>query len=106
VHIGKLDKQAELFSQTETNNLGSISVAYTSQGTVWGYIYSARGDEAFEAARVNAKETIRLLIRYRDDVTVKWRVAVQGQTYNIKHVDRSQRRNGELWLTCEVVSAV
>ena len=102
---GKLDQQIGLKSLTETVSGGAITPSYTLAATVFGYVITQRGDEAFESARVNAKETIRVQIRYRADVTVKWRVSWQGQDYNIKAIDRSARRDGYLWITAQVVGA-
>lgn len=106
MYIGRLDQIIELFSLSETNNLGVLAQTYTTEGEVWAHVKTQRGTEAFEAARINARETLRILIRYRADVDVKWRLTWESQTYNIIAVDRSMRRQGELWLTAEVVGAV
>jgi SPP1 family predicted phage head-tail adaptor len=105
MQIGKLDQRVTLQSLAETNTSGGLTQAYTTVATVAGHVISQRGTEAFEAARVNARETIRVLLRYRTDLTAKWRIQWAGQTYNVLHVDRSQRRDGMLWLTAEVVGA-
>lgn len=103
---GSLDQQIILKSFSETNSFGQLTPAYTTVATVWAQVISQRGQEAFEAARVNAKETVRVKLRFRDDVTNKWRFVWEGQIYNITHTDRSSRRKGELWLTGEVVGAL
>lgn len=103
---GSLDQQIILKSLSETNSFGQVTPSYTTVATVWAEVVSQRGQEAFEAARVNAKETIRVRIRYRTDVTNKWRFVWEGQTYNIIHTDRSSRRTGYLWLTGEVMGAL
>lgn len=103
--IGKLDQQIKLQSLAEVNQGGQLVQSYDDVADVWGHVISQRGNEAFESARVNARETIRVKIRFRDDVLTKWRVGWSGQFYNIKHIDRSQRRDGWLWFTAEVVGA-
>ena len=103
---GKLDKQIVLQSVTVTNDLGSVTETYATVATVFGHVITQKGEEAFESARVNAKETIRVMIRYRADVTVRWRIQYESQTYNIIAIDRSGSRKGELWMTCEAVGAV
>ena len=106
MRTGDLDQRIVLQSVTSTNNVGSVTESYATVATVWGHVMSQRGQEALESARLNARETIRVKIRYRTDVDVKWRIQWGGQNYNIKAVDRSNRRDGELWLTAELVGAV
>lgn len=103
--IGKLDQRIELQRMTESNVSGELVRVYTPVETVWGHVLSQRGGESFEAARVNARETIRIQLRYRADVDQTWRLSWAGQLYNVVYVDRTQRRDGELWLTAEVVGA-
>ena len=105
MNIGELDQVIKLHSVVETNDEGSLAQTVTKVETVFGKVTSQRGSEAFESARVNARETIRVLIRYRDDLTVKWKLEWLGQMYNIIVADRSGHRKGELWLTAQVVEA-
>ena len=106
MQIGKLDQWISLQSPTETNTSGSVVKAYTTVATVPAHIISERGQEALASARVNAKERLRVLIRHRTDIDVKWRIVWDSKNYNILNADRSGRRSGELWLTCELVGAV
>ena len=103
---GKLDQRVTLLSLTETNDRGQLKQVYSDFQTVWAHVISQRGNEAFEAARVNARQTIRVLLRFREDVDVKWKIRWDSQEYNITAIDRSQRREGMLWITCQVVGAV
>src|SRR3954447_15219688 len=103
---GELDQRITLQSLSEQNDSGSLTHTYTDAATVWAKVISQRGSEAFEAARTNAQETIRVGIRYRSDVTDKWRPLWLGQTYNIVAVDRSMARSGELWVTAQAVGAL
>ena len=106
MQIGDLDQQIILSSLAETNVNGSLQQAWTVVDTVWAKIISQKGDKTFESARLNARETVRVMVRYRDDVNIKWRFSWQSQTYNIVYIDRSNRRNGELWFTAQVVGAL
>jgi len=103
---GNLDQLIKLYSLVETNDRGSLKLTYSLVGKVWAHVMSQRGTEAFEAARTNAKQTIRVKIRYNNSVNVKWKINWEGQDYNIIAIDRSNRRDGELWMTCQVVGAV
>lgn len=103
---GKLDQRIAIQSLTETNVSGELVISYTALATVWGEVISQKGGEAFEAARVNARETVRVRIRYRDDVLTTSRIEWMGQSYNILSIDRSARRDGYLWFTAEVNGAL
>jgi SPP1 family predicted phage head-tail adaptor len=104
---GKLDQRITIQSLTETqNSLGETVNSYSTVATVWGRVVTERGTEAFESARVNARETVRVEIRYRSDVTDKHRIQWNGYNYNIVYTDRTKRREGDMWLTCELVGAI
>lgn len=106
MQTGKLDQRIILQSLAETQNtFGETSLTYTTVATVWGRVISEKGQESFESARVNARETVRIAIRYRDDVTQKWRLQWGGQSYNVVYLDRTMRRQGELWITAELNGA-
>ena len=106
IQSGELDQRIILQSPTQTNQHGAVTKAWVTVASVWAKVISQRGDEAFQAARDNASETLRILVRYRDDVQTSWRLQWYGQDYNISSVDRSQRRDGKLWLTAKVVGAL
>jgi SPP1 family predicted phage head-tail adaptor len=103
--IGKLDQRIALQSLSETNTNGQLVQSWTTAATVWGYVMESKGNEAFQAARINASDTIRVQVRYRDDSTPKWRLQWNSQNYGITHIDRSDRRNGYLWLMAKVTGA-
>lgn len=103
---GNLDQRVIIQNASVNNDAGAIDNTYVDLETVWAEVISQRGSEAFKAARAQAKELIRVRIRYRDDITVKQRAIWMGQNYNILHVDRSQRRDGYLWFTAELKDAV
>lgn len=104
MEAGKRDQLITLQSLTETNVSGSLRPAWSDDSPPdeeWAMIISERGGEAFQSARTESKELIRICINYRDDVDSSWRILWENVPYEIKAVDRSQRRKGELWLTAE-----
>ncbi len=103
--IGKLDQRVTIEERSVVNDAGSVSNVYVALATVWAEVITLRGREAFEAARVQAHETIRVRVRYRDDVGNTNRVVWMGQSYNIVHTDRSEKRDGLLWFTAEAKDA-
>lgn len=106
MQAGKLDTLIDIQSVTEANVDGEVTETLGTAIPVWAYIISQKGSEAFEAARLNAKDNLRICIRYRDDVDVRWRITFLGQSYNIVNVDRADRRLGVLWLTAQALGAL
>lgn len=102
---GELDQKIELQSQVEVNDHGSYKQTYTTFATVWGRIITPRGSEAFESARTTGKESIRVCIRYRNDVNAQTKIKWNNQVYNVMPPDRSLRRKGELWFNAEAGDA-
>lgn len=107
MQIGKLDQIAYFESPVQTNVLGALQTTWqdmsgNSPATPDRVaIISAKGSEAFESARTNARELQRVKLRYRADITTKCRMRWEDQYYQILAVDRSMRRHGELWLIVE-----
>lgn len=106
MQIGKLDQWVTIQQPSEMNDMGSLTKSFSTIATVRARVISERGTEAFESARINAKERIRVLIRDRTDINSKWRIVWLGQNYNVMIVDRSERRDGKLWFTAEAVGAL
>ena len=112
MQAGKRDQPIFFKVPTQTNNAGSLVTTYVDASgdsppsPDWAFITMPRGREAFEAARTNVRETIRLCVVYRADVLNTWRLEWMGQLYNIIHADRSKRRENELWITAEAVGAL
>ena len=106
---GKLDQEIYFERLDQVNDRGETRDVFSPVDLstdspaealpVAAYILSQRGSEAFEAARTQSTKTIRVLIRYRDDVRNDWRVKWNDEFYNISEIDRSLRRKGELWFT-------
>lgn len=108
MQVGKMDERVTFAALIETNTSGSLLRAYAVDSppdTVFAEVISQRGNESFEAARQNARETIRVRVRYREDITTSHRLTWQGRNYDVKYLDKSSRRDGYLWLTAEVNGA-
>ncbi len=105
MNVAELDQQVQLLSYSPANNSGEMTPTFTPGDTVWAKVISQKGKEAFEAARTNARSTIRVGMHYRTDVASTWRLIWEGDTYNITDTDRSMRRDGMLWVTAEAVGA-
>ncbi len=97
----KQNQKVTFESKVVTNDHGETVVTWTAQGSEWAEILTARGNEALASAKENAREVIRLRIRYRNDVSTDWRLTWNGQAYYVQAVDRSMQRAGELWITAQ-----
>jgi SPP1 family predicted phage head-tail adaptor len=99
MQIGKLDQRVSLYSVAQTiDDAGGPVDTASLVATVWAHVLSQKGDESFKAAQQNASRTIKLKLRWRDDVATSWLVEWNGDRYDIVDVDPSKRRDGELWL--------
>lgn len=104
---GKLDQKITIHTLVEANSGGEITRSYTLLGNFFAHVKSSKGKEAIEAARMNAKEVIRVLVRDGiGAITVRDRITWNSNTYNIYSVDRTNRRKGELWLTAECLTKI
>lgn len=111
MRTGSIDQLVYFESPNETNSSGENTITWsdvsgTSPATPdYAMIFSAKGNEALESAKTNSREVLRVKLRYRSDVLTSWRMKWFDQYYEIKHVDRSLHRKGELWLTVELLGA-
>ena len=108
MQVGKLDQRITFETLVENNVNGSLQQTWAGTSppdTVWAEVLPPRGQEAFESARINEKKTIRVRVRYRDDILNTWRFTWEGEIYFITTVDRSERRKGNLWLMAQLNGA-
>jgi SPP1 family predicted phage head-tail adaptor len=99
MRTGTLDQRVALYSVAETRDEAGGPVAEaTLVAEVWAAVISQRGDESFKAAQQTAARTIKVKLRWREDVQTAWLLDWNGDRYDITDVDRSLRRDGELWL--------
>lgn len=109
MQAGKKDQPIYFESPTVTNNSGSVTTSWADAAgnsppePDWAYIISQRGDEAFQSARTESDEIIRLCVNYRDDLQTTWRLKWLNQYYHIVRADRSNARAGELWITARIL---
>jgi len=84
IDIGALNRRLILQSPSETaDGMGGVTRAYEAMTTLWGSVtpLSARGE--VEADRLGAVLRLRIVIRFRADVTTKHRFADGAHIYRI-----------------------
>lgn len=93
IDIGALDRRLILQTPSETaDGMGGVIRDYVAVSTVWGSVtpMSARGDS--EAERLGAALRLRIVIRFRGDVTTRHRFVDGAHVYRIVAVRESGRR--------------
>lgn len=73
-----------------------LTGAYNSEGvfvkkwlkfrTLWAKVYPVSGREYFQAATTQNELTVRVVIRYRKDITTAMRFIYEGKSYEIKDI--------------------
>ena len=71
--------------------------------TVWANVKHVRGSEYFEAAAVNAEQTVTFIIRYRADLTTDHVIEYKGVEYNIKAINDPSEGHSIQIITAEAV---
>jgi len=106
MQIGTLDKKIYFQPLIEINNGGELEQSWDETNPfTWAEVLTQRGAESFLAARTSANETIRVRVRFRDDIDSTWRVKWNDRFYYITNVDDSDKRDGWLWFTAETKAA-
>lgn len=103
---GKLRHRITLQSKvTVKDPEGIVTETWTDVATVWAAVEPIRGREYFQAAAVNAENTVRFRIRYRSGITPVMRVVYNGRTFNVQSVIDVDERYREIQLMCQEVVA-
>ncbi|MGB9813526.1 MAG: phage head closure protein [Thermovenabulum sp.] len=72
---------------------GFTTQQWQDVATVWAAVENLHGREYWEAAAVQAENTVKFTIRYRPDVDQTMRILFKGKVYNILSVDNIKYRN-------------
>ena len=77
----------------EKNEEGIVVPKWADLATVWAAFEPLRSREFFEAAAVNAENTVRFFIRYMPGITQEMRILFDDRVFNITAVmDRADRK--------------
>lgn len=87
LRIGTLDRRLTLQSlSTAPDSVGQPVETWTTVATLWGRIMPMPSGERFAAQQITGKAMTTFRIRYRDGVTVKYRMLFDGKTWDINDV--------------------
>jgi SPP1 family predicted phage head-tail adaptor len=102
MRISDLRHRITLQQKTTTRDAeGNVRETWADVATVWAAFEPIRGREYFQAASVNAENTVRFRIRYRQGVTPTMRVVYGGRVFDIKSVIDVNERHLEIELMCQ-----
>jgi SPP1 family predicted phage head-tail adaptor len=105
MHSSRLNRRCTLLRPVETqDSSGHAAVTYATDDDVWCAIETTGGSERVSVGAVYADASHTFTIRYRADVTPKWRVSYDARTFRLQAVldDRDERRFLRLLATEEV----
>lgn len=99
--IGRLRHRLKIYDKgtVTRNGVGEEIPAYDALvATVWGAVEALSGREFIEANQVQADVTMRIVIRYRNDIRPEMRVMHGTHTYHIESVLDPRGERKELHL--------
>lgn len=104
---GRMDRQGIIQELTVTRDpvFGSEVQTWSTLAAVWMQVTDIAGREFDQARQTGTQLTVEVRIRYRDDVTPKQRIVVEGRMLEINNVLQVGRRRG-LRLLCEEINRV
>lgn len=84
IRTGMLNKQFTLQKPVVTRgDLGSETVTYTTEATVWGHLRYTSGRENIDTGRVAADSEAIITIRHRRKITADWRLKYGSRIFQI-----------------------
>lgn len=94
MEIGELRHRITLQKQTVTVNDNGFEVrSWGDHKTVWAVASNLHGREYFEAAAVQAENTVKFTIRHLPDLDTNMRIVFRDRQYNITAVDNIKYQN-------------
>jgi SPP1 family predicted phage head-tail adaptor/HK97 gp10 family phage protein len=93
MEAGELDRKIRLERPDEdVSAYGENVITWISVGEVWAKVKGVGGYEAYAASQRYAEATHEFTVRFRKDLTTKYRVSYQGQEFDILHLVEIGRR--------------
>ncbi len=79
--------------ETEANENGFQVETWIDFKDLWAKVENLHGREYFEAAAVQAENTVKFTIRYTDEIDTTMRIFFKGKQYNITSIDNIKYEN-------------
>lgn len=102
MRAGRLRHTVAIQQPVETqNDFGEPEITWSNVATgIWAGIEPLSGREFFESQHFNAEINVRVVMRYRNDITAKMRILHGDDEYYVDTVINFDGRNRELRLMC------
>lgn len=84
----------------KTDDLGTPNTTWEELDTVWAAIEPLAGREFWAQQQVQSEITVRIRIRYRDDIIPGMKAEYGSKTYMIQNVIDKEEQHRELQLMC------
>jgi SPP1 family predicted phage head-tail adaptor len=78
---------------TTTNENGFEVKTWIDFKTVWAKVSNLHGREYYQAAQVQAENTVKFTIRYLEGTDTSMRILFRGKQYNITAIDNIKYQN-------------
>ena len=104
---GELRQQIQLQQPPTTgqDSFGALPATndsdWTTVATVWAKISTMTGRELYQAQRIAAEASHKVIIRYYPGVSDSWRVLFGTRKFDINAVLNLDERNAEMHLLCK-----
>lgn len=91
---GKLRTKITIERETSTpDSQGGQSLAWSTHATIKAYLKPMSGGERLQAMRLEANQTHRIYIRYRDDLLTTDRIVIGNRKFQIRALINIEERN-------------
>jgi SPP1 family predicted phage head-tail adaptor len=101
---GKLNKRITLQSyQSIKDDEGIVSKQWVNLMTVYASVEPLSGREYWQAAATQSENTVKFLIRYKQNITSDLRLIYNNKSYDVKSVIDPNEAHKELILMCAEV---
>lgn len=83
------------------DDVGGFAEAWDLVAAVPAYLRALSGSEQFYAQRLQATASVRVTIRYREDLTEAMRILIRNEPYQIRYIENVEFRNRWTTILCE-----
>lgn len=100
--IGKMRYRVKIESATDTTDAGGGRArVYNTLATVYANIKPIKGTETFRQGKVSSDTTHEVTLRYRSDLSTKYRICYGTRVFSIKSILNIDERDRFLKLECK-----
>lgn len=95
MRAGTLDQRVKIESKVEARDAeGGVTESWATFDTVWAKVIGIGGREFFDAAAVNAEDTVVFRVRWRTGILQTMRMVWDGRNYDIRAIKELGRNDG------------